>query len=74
MVDVILSRLKLGRPFITPPEVPADRLAILRTAFKGAVEDPNFRADAARQGIVADPIYGEEAQAMLAKVRTWSSG
>jgi tripartite-type tricarboxylate transporter receptor subunit TctC len=68
MIEVILSRLTLGRPFIAPPDVPADRLAVLRAAFKAAVDDPDFRAEAARQGTAVDPIYGEEAQAMLAKV------
>lgn len=37
-----------GRPFFTAPKVPADRVAILRTAFKKALEDPKLRQEAAR--------------------------
>src|SRR5258708_22763833 len=32
-LDLFLARTNMGRPFIAPPEVPADRLKILRTAF-----------------------------------------
>lgn len=35
----------LGRPYLAPPGVPADRLAALRTAFDETMKDPGFVAD-----------------------------
>src|SRR5437879_2723462 len=46
IVQLVLDRMTLGRPFIAPPGVPADRLALLRSAFRRTVEDAEFRADA----------------------------
>jgi tripartite-type tricarboxylate transporter receptor subunit TctC len=39
-----------GMPFIGPPEVPAERLAILRKAFLDMARDPGFVEDANRIG------------------------
>lgn len=35
----------LGRPYLTTPNVPADRLAALRMAFDKTMNDPKFKAD-----------------------------
>ncbi len=35
----------LGRPYLAPPGVPADRLKALRTAFDDTMKDPSFVAD-----------------------------
>src|SRR4029077_16942365 len=35
--QLVLDRMTLGRPFIAPPGVPADRVALLRAAFRKAV-------------------------------------
>ena len=40
--------LAAGRPFFTAPETPADRVTILRTAFKAALEDPQLIKEAGR--------------------------
>jgi tripartite-type tricarboxylate transporter receptor subunit TctC len=44
----INSSLEFGRPFIAPPEVPADRLAALQAAFADMVRDPEFLAETQR--------------------------
>ncbi|MDP2357556.1 MAG: tripartite tricarboxylate transporter substrate-binding protein [Beijerinckiaceae bacterium] len=66
IVEVLLSRLALGRPFIAPPGVPADRVRILRTAFRKSVEDPELIADAQKGRLAIDPIWGEQAQEIIA--------
>jgi tripartite-type tricarboxylate transporter receptor subunit TctC len=38
IVELVLNRMLVGRPFIAPPGIPADRLALLRTAFRQAVD------------------------------------
>ncbi len=45
---LLQAPLAAGRPFITTPGVPADRVKILRTAFKKALSDPGLVADAKR--------------------------
>ena len=42
IVELQLNRVAIGRPVIGPPDVPADRVAMLRVAFNKAVADPEF--------------------------------
>ncbi len=44
------ATLALGRPFVAPPEVPADRVEALRKAFAATFNDPEFAADAKKVG------------------------
>ncbi len=48
IVELILIKQEAGRPYITPPGVPADRVKALQGAFDSAVKDPAFLADAKR--------------------------
>jgi tripartite-type tricarboxylate transporter receptor subunit TctC len=68
IVTLVLDRVALGRPVVAPPDIPQDRLALLRAAFRQAVEDPEFRADAVTQRLALDPIYGEEAQTIIRRL------
>ena len=68
IIDILLSRLDLGRPFVAPPGTPADRVALLRKAFDKTAADPELRAEAEKIGIRVDPISGIDAQAMIAKL------
>ena len=40
------AELAVGRPFLAPPGVPADRVAALRTALDATFADPKFLAEA----------------------------
>jgi len=65
IVDVVLSRLVLGTPFLAPPDVPAERLSLLRSAFRSTVNDADFRLDVERQLNRVDPTYPEEAERVI---------
>jgi tripartite-type tricarboxylate transporter receptor subunit TctC len=65
IVEILLARLALGRPFIAPPGVPAERVQILRTAFRKSVEDPELIAEAQKTRLAIDPIWGEQAQEII---------
>jgi len=65
IVKILLSRLDLGRPFLAPPGVAADRVAALRAAFKKAAQDEEMIQEATQSGNNVDPIFGDEAQAMI---------
>jgi tripartite-type tricarboxylate transporter receptor subunit TctC len=55
----------LARPFFLPPNVPADRVAILRRAFDATVKDPRFLADEQKLSFDVDPTSGEQMSAMI---------
>ena len=58
--------LTLGRPYLMPPGVPADRVAAMRKAFLDTMKDPEFQADAKRQKLdVSAPRTGEDLQKEL---------
>ncbi|HEV2574353.1 MAG TPA: hypothetical protein VGU72_21650 [Beijerinckiaceae bacterium] len=67
ILDVHFGQLLLSRPFAAPPNVPADRLAALRTAFMATMKDKEFLAEATKAGLDVDPATGDEIQAILAK-------
>jgi tripartite-type tricarboxylate transporter receptor subunit TctC len=46
----------LGRPYLAPPGVPAERLAILRNAFAATMKDKAFLAEAGKLQLDIDPI------------------
>ncbi|MDX1484513.1 MAG: tripartite tricarboxylate transporter substrate-binding protein [Alphaproteobacteria bacterium] len=46
VVELLLIAQEPGRPYVAPPEVPADRVAALTAAFEAAAKDPAFLADA----------------------------
>jgi tripartite-type tricarboxylate transporter receptor subunit TctC len=63
---LFFARVELGRPFVLPPGVPADRVAVLRNALQDTLGDPAFREDAQRQELNIDYIDGEELRATIA--------
>jgi tripartite-type tricarboxylate transporter receptor subunit TctC len=59
---------KLGRPLVTTPGVPADRVEALRKAFLDTMKDSEFLAAAAKAKVEVDPISGVELQKMVAEM------
>jgi len=49
VVKLFMAPLQMDRPLLTPPGVPAERVALLRTAFHQAMNDPSFIAEAKKQ-------------------------
>lgn len=60
LVTAILASGDLGRPFISPPATPADRLKLLREAFHKTMSDPAFLADVKTRKLATDPDTGEQ--------------
>lgn len=61
----ILGPNVMGRPFAAPPGMPADTLALLRTAFDATMKDPAFLADAASAKLDVKPITGQRIEELL---------
>ena len=68
LLAVLNASAELGRPFIVAKAVPPQRVNVLRTAFRAALEDEAFRAEAQAQSLPLDPVPGEEAAAIINKI------
>jgi tripartite-type tricarboxylate transporter receptor subunit TctC len=68
MFEIVFTDQVMGRPFVAPPGVPADRIAGLRTAFDATMKDQSFLAEAAAQKMEIDPVTGAEINALLERV------
>jgi tripartite-type tricarboxylate transporter receptor subunit TctC len=62
---LVFSRQIMGRPFLAPPGLPPERLAMLRKAFDDTMTDKDFLADAAQNKFEINPVSGEQIQAMI---------
>jgi len=60
LLTLISSPPLLGRPFFTPPDVPAERFAALRKAFAAVVKDEEFIAEGRKLNLDLNPISGEK--------------
>ncbi len=57
---------RFTRPYFLPPDVPADRAALLETAFARTMADPEFLADAAKSKLDIAPLSGAQLQQLIA--------
>jgi tripartite-type tricarboxylate transporter receptor subunit TctC len=48
----------VGRSFVAPPDLSAERVEDLRAAFAATLEDPDFKADVESRKLVLDPLPG----------------
>jgi tripartite-type tricarboxylate transporter receptor subunit TctC len=60
VLRLVAAPISLGRPFLAPPDVPANRLALLRSALAKTMADAAFLAEAAKQNLEIDPMTAEE--------------
>ena len=68
ILELILTSQLMARPFIAPPELPADRLAALRAGFSAVVRDKEFLAEAEKQKLELAPMDSAEITEVIARV------
>ncbi len=56
----LYASLAFGRPYVTPPGTPPDRVAALQGAFDALFADPDFLRDAKKQGYDIDATSGPD--------------
>ena len=56
MINMYEQFLILGRTFSAPPGLPEDKLNYLRGLFDTVMQDPEYRADAAKIGVEVSPV------------------
>jgi tripartite-type tricarboxylate transporter receptor subunit TctC len=65
IASLVTLPVAIGYNYWLAPEVPADRLQILRRAFAETMKDPGLIAEAKKQSFEVRPKTGEELEAMV---------
>jgi tripartite-type tricarboxylate transporter receptor subunit TctC len=68
VLEILSGDVAVGRPILTAPDVPAERVAALRKAFDETLADPQFLAAAKQANIYVKPMGGEELQAIVERI------
>jgi tripartite-type tricarboxylate transporter receptor subunit TctC len=66
VLQLFSADVVLGRPFVTAPGVPAERVAMLRKAFDDMMMDPAYLEDAGKAALDVTPVAGTKLQAIVA--------
>ena len=68
ILDILSGDIAVGRPILTAPGVPADRVRALRKAFDDTMRDPQFIESAAKANMYLNPMAGEELQEIAGRI------
>lgn len=68
ILELFSSSVEFGRPFVAPPNVPADRVKALREAFIKALDEPRLKADVEKQRKSIAILPGEELQKIISEL------
>jgi tripartite-type tricarboxylate transporter receptor subunit TctC len=58
----------IGRPFVAPPDLPPERVKMLRDAFNATMKDPEFIAEAKKSKLDLEPENGEHLLALIQSI------
>ncbi len=67
-IEFLYAGQGIGRPFVAPPDMPPDRVKMVRDAFRDTMQDPEFLDDAKRNMLDVAPEDGEQLAALIQKV------
>lgn len=65
ILKVAILSADLGRPFMAPPGVPADRVEALRAAFIKTIQDPEYVAEVTKRKETPTLVDGKRAEAII---------
>lgn len=68
VLTILYAQNDLSRPYVAPPEVPADRLEILQKAFLDALANPELKADADKMRIDVSGMSGADMRAYVQRL------
>jgi tripartite-type tricarboxylate transporter receptor subunit TctC len=68
VLEILSGDVSVGRPILTAPEVPADRVKALRQAFDDTLRDPQFIEAAKQSNMEINPMGGEELQQIVGRI------
>ena len=67
-IEFLYAGQGIGRPFVAPPDMPAERLKMLRDAFNATMTDADFVAEAKKSKLEIEPETGEHLAALIEKI------
>ena len=67
-LEYLYAGQDIGRPFVAPPDLPPERLKMLRDAFNATMKDPEFVAEVKRNKFDLEPEDGEHLAALIDKI------
>ena len=73
-MELIFARQVMGRPYLAPPDVPAERREALRSALIAVTQDPEFLRDAAQLQLEVNPVSGADVDALLTRIYGATAG
>ena len=68
ILEILSGDVAVGRPIVTAPDVPADRVRALRKAFDETLADARFLGTAKEANIYINPMSGQDLQAMVDRI------
>ena len=68
ILEVVSGDAAVGRPVLTAPDVPVERVRALRKAFDDTMRDPAFLEAAKKANMYINPIGGEELQQIVGRI------
>ena len=68
ILEVVSGDAAIGRPVLTAPDVPAERVRALRKAFDDVMRDPAFQEAAKKAQMYFNPMGGEELQKIVNRI------
>jgi tripartite-type tricarboxylate transporter receptor subunit TctC len=67
-IEYLYAGQGIGRPFVAPPDLPPDRLRMLRAAFDATMKDAEFIAEVQARKLDLEPEDGEHLAALIRKI------
>ena len=66
--EIVNAQQAFNRPYLVAPDVPNDRLQVLRDAFMQTWRDKDLLKEAEKMNLDVDPMSGVDLQALLEKI------
>jgi tripartite-type tricarboxylate transporter receptor subunit TctC len=66
ILQLFVAPQAMDRPILAPPGVPSERVAVLRSAFHAAMNDPGFIAEAKKQHLEIAEVAGDRVAKTIA--------
>jgi tripartite-type tricarboxylate transporter receptor subunit TctC len=68
VMEVVFAKFGMSRPFMAPPGMPPERLAMLRRAFDATLQDPAVLEEAKKLGMEINPVSGSDVEALVTRM------
>ncbi|MYZ50371.1 Bug family tripartite tricarboxylate transporter substrate binding protein [Propylenella binzhouense] len=68
VLRIVMNATEIGKSVLAPPDMPAERVKVLRDAFSKAVQDPEFVAALEKARLDMNPMSGADLQALVEEV------